>query len=125
MQSRKICISSGLMIPSQCSLEPGNKKMWGGGNIYIYIYIIFLYNSVSYHVIYIGEKNLASSMLHYIFRTFFSLRDILGTSLVAQWLRIACQCRGHRLESWSWKIPHAAEQLSPCATTTEPTCHNY
>ena len=37
----------------------------------------------------------------------------------------------------SWKIPHAAEQLSPCATTTEhalwspratttePACHNY
>ena len=23
-------------------------------------------------------------------------------------------------DSWSMKIPHAAEQLSPCATTTEP-----
>ena len=22
-------------------------------------------------------------------------------------------------------IPHTSEQLSPCATTTEPTCHNY
>ena len=22
------------------------------------------------------------------------------------------------------KIPHAAEQLSPCATTTELACHN-
>ena len=41
------------------------------------------------------------------------------------------------LEPWSGKIPHAVEQLSPCAattepvlwslwaTTTEPTCHNY
>ncbi|XP_057395351.1 EF-hand calcium-binding domain-containing protein 11-like isoform X40 [Balaenoptera acutorostrata] len=28
--------------------------------------------------------------------------------------------RGHRFEPWSRKIPHAAEQLSPCATTTEP-----
>ena len=26
-------------------------------------------------------------------------------------------------EPWSGKIPHAAEQLSPCATTTEPTRH--
>ena len=26
---------------------------------------------------------------------------------------------------WSGKIPHAAEQLSPCATTTEPACHSY
>ena len=32
----------------------------------------------------------------------------------------ACQGRGHGFEPWSGKIPHAAEQLSPCATTTEP-----
>ena len=32
----------------------------------------------------------------------------------------ACQCRGHGFESWSGKIPHAAEQLGPWATTTEP-----
>ena len=25
----------------------------------------------------------------------------------------ACQCRGHRFKSWSRKIPHATEQLSP------------
>ena len=34
-------------------------------------------------------------------------------------LESACQCRGHRFEPWSWKIPHAAEQLSLHATTTE------
>ena len=39
---------------------------------------------------------------------------------VAQWLRITCQCRGHGFKPWSGKIPHATEQLSPCATTTEP-----
>ena len=27
---------------------------------------------------------------------------------------------GHGFEPWSGKIPHAAEQLSPCAITTEP-----
>ena len=32
----------------------------------------------------------------------------------------ACQCRGHGFEPWSGKIPHAAEQLSPWATITEP-----
>ena len=31
----------------------------------------------------------------------------------------ACQCRGHGFEPWSGKIPHAVEQLSPCATATE------
>ena len=48
-----------------------------------------------------------------------------GTSLVVQWLESAAQCRGHGFEPWSVKIPHAAEQLSPCATTTEPASHNY
>ena len=32
----------------------------------------------------------------------------------------ACQCRGHRFEPWSGRIPHAAEQLGLWATTTEP-----
>ena len=34
----------------------------------------------------------------------------------------ACQCRGHGFEPWSGKIPHAAEQLGPWATITEPAC---
>ena len=36
-----------------------------------------------------------------------------------------CQCRGYGFDPWSGKIPHAVEQLSPWATTTEPTCCNY
>ena len=37
-----------------------------------------------------------------------------------------CQCRRHRFDSWSRKIPYAMEQLSPCATTTEPVrCNNW
>ena len=32
----------------------------------------------------------------------------------------ARQCRGHGFEPWSGKIPHAAEQLAPWATITEP-----
>ena len=31
----------------------------------------------------------------------------------------ACQCSRHGFEPWSGKIPHAAEQLGPWATTTE------
>ena len=34
----------------------------------------------------------------------------------------ACQCRAHGFEPWSGKIPHAAEQLGPWATTTESAC---
>ena len=32
----------------------------------------------------------------------------------------ACRCRRHSFDSWSGKIPHAEEQLSPWATATEP-----
>ena len=32
----------------------------------------------------------------------------------------ACQCRGHGFKPWSGRIPHAAEQLGPWATATEP-----
>ena len=44
----------------------------------------------------------------------------VGASLVHSGWESACQCRGHGFEPWSGKIPHATEQLSPCATTTEP-----
>ena len=50
----------------------------------------------------------------------FLFLNVLSTSLVAQWLRIRLPMQGHGFEPWSGKIPHAAEQLSPCATTTEP-----
>ena len=44
----------------------------------------------------------------------------VGTSLVAQLLRIRLPMQETQFKPWSGKIPHAAEQLSPCATTTEP-----
>ena len=49
-----------------------------------------------------------------------SKKKINRTSLVAQWLRIHLPMQGHGFEPWSGKIPHTAEQLSLCATTTEP-----
>ena len=45
-----------------------------------------------------------------------------GTSWWRSGLESACRCRGHGFEPWSGKIPHATEQLSPRATTTEPAC---
>ena len=50
----------------------------------------------------------------------FDFKNSTRASLVAQWLRIHLPMQGHGFEPWSRKIPHAAEQLSPCATTTEP-----
>ena len=51
----------------------------------------------------------------------------LWTSLVVQWLRIHWSLQG--FDPWSRKIPHALEQLSPCAITAdlkhlEPVLHN-
>ena len=36
----------------------------------------------------------------------------------------AHQCRRHRFNPWTRKMPHPVEQLSPCATATEPTLRN-
>ena len=35
-----------------------------------------------------------------------------------------CQCRGHGFDPQFGKTPHIVGQLSPCATSTEPTPHN-
>ena len=52
---------------------------------------------------------------------FFILTVYLGgNSLVAQWLRIRLPMQGTRVQALVQKIPHAMEQLGPCATTTEP-----
>ena len=32
----------------------------------------------------------------------------------------ACQSRRQGFDPWPRKIPHAAEQLNPCASTSEP-----
>ena len=44
--------------------------------------------------------------------------NTIWACLVAQWLRIRLPIQGFK--PWSGKIPHAAELLSPCATTPEP-----
>ena len=38
---------------------------------------------------------------------------------------LTCQCRRHRFDLWSRKVPHATEHLSWFTTTAEPTCSNY
>ena len=43
-----------------------------------------------------------------------------GTSLVAQWVGIHLTMQETWLDPWSGKTSHAAGQLSPCATATEP-----
>ena len=54
-----------------------------------------------------------------------ALKKIFETSLVVQWIRIHLPMKEHRLDPWSGKIPHAVEQLSPCATNTKPATCNY
>ena len=47
------------------------------------------------------------------------LKTSLGTSLVAQWIEIACQRRGRGFDPWSGKVPQAAEQLTLCVATPD------
>ena len=49
----------------------------------------------------------------------------IRTSLVAQWIETHLPVRGRGFSPWSGKTPHAAEQVSACATTTEAVCCNY
>ena len=53
------------------------------------------------------------------------IRNILGLPCWLSGKESTCQCRRHRFNPWSRKIPHAAEQLSPCTTTTEPGCRTW
>ena len=56
--------------------------------------------------------------------TIFSIKEFPGLE-VPWWLsgkESICQCRRHGFDTWSGKIPHAAEQLSPCTTTRENLC---
>ena len=48
----------------------------------------------------------------------------LGTSLVAQRLRIHPPMQGTWVRSPGREDPHAVKQLSPCATTTEPALYS-
>ena len=50
------------------------------------------------------------------------IKLVLGTSLVVQWIRIYLPTQEHGFNLCSWKMPHAVEQLGPCAVTMEPTC---
>ena len=35
------------------------------------------------------------------------------------WLRMPCQCRGHKLEPWARRVPCAPKQLDLCAAAIE------
>ena len=62
-----------------------------------------------------------SSLENGLFKSFAHFKiGLLGLPWWRSGWESACQCRGHGFEPWSGKIPHAAEQLGPWATTTEP-----
>ena len=67
--------------------------------------------------------NLLSYPNVYTLSTTFSFSKLNVFSGLPWWRsgwESACRCRGHGFELWSGRIPHAAEQLGPWATTTEP-----
>ena len=55
-----------------------------------------------------------------IYTEFLTMKKSRGLPWWRSGWESACQCRGHGFEPWSGKIPRAAEQLGPWATTTEP-----
>ena len=107
--------------------------------IYVYIYIyIYIYTHIYTHT-HIGTSSTWERKLGKTYRfSFFHIlnykklngfpakfrRKERSATLGLPWWRsgweFACQCRGHGFKPWSGRIPHAAEQLGPWATTTEP-----
>ena len=77
-----------------------------------------------------GRRSLVQATVHGVSKSQTWLSDHLKLNHLKthslglpRWLsgkESTCQCRRHRLDLWSRKIPHAVEQLSPCATTIEP-----
>ena len=67
-------------------------------------------------------------MSHQIFKTHIlkqkELRQFAGPPRCLSGKESVCQCKRLEFDPWSGKIPRAMEQLSPCATTTEPGLHN-
>ena len=66
-----------------------------------------------------GKRNLKTFWYMLIITLFFKM-DLIGLPWWCSGWESACQCRGHGFEPRSGRIPHAAEQLGPWATTTEP-----
>ena len=66
-----------------------------------------------------AKRNL-TSMQHWASDFSGFKKGILGLPWWRSGWESACQCRRHGFKPWSGKIPHAAEQLGPWATTTEP-----
>ena len=59
------------------------------------------------------------------YKGFQLFQAIYHTALAVQWLRMHLPMQGQGFDPWSGKIPHAAGQLSPCATNTEPCSRAY
>ena len=59
------------------------------------------------------------------FKTKAIKKDTRGLPWQLSGKESACQFKRQRFNPWSRKIPHAAEQLSLCATTSEPARHNF
>ena len=53
-----------------------------------------------------------SMIVLWLFKVFVKIFKTLGLPWWRSGYESACQCRGHKFEPWSGKIPRAAEQLS-------------
>ena len=93
---------------------------------WVWIFFMFChYSSIRDQILLkLAEKTLASQFDTWAkFSTFkistIQKNEVRGLSWWPSGKESTCQGRRHEFEPWSRKIPHAVEQLSPCATTTE------
>ena len=114
---------------SNCRLQGRSSQLFVN-KVFIFYFIFIFYWCIvdlQYHVSFRRTAKWISYI--HISMYFFQIFSIIGYYKILRglpWWRSgwesACRCRGHGLEPWSGRIPHAAERLGPWATTTEPAC---
>ena len=102
---------------------------WNGGHVYrgSGALICILWDSCLKHSTEVSCSEWVSMVITKFFLIVLPFRLNLkrthGAGGLPWWLsgkESTCQCRRHWFDPWAGKIPHAAERLSPCATTTVP-----
>ena len=93
-------------------------------SVWLFGFVIVTFGFQNQHAILLDYLYVYSQcnfwLLQILLNLVFSEYVFLGLPWWHSGWESACQCRGHGFEPWSGKIPYAAEQLGPWATTAEP-----
>ena len=102
-----------------CSRTDSRTHPWRGGGRETPLFFSF-WGEQSHYTSFFKIQYFSIIKVYYV-----PYRNISGTSLVAQWLRIHLPMQGTRVQSLVWEDPTCCGAAKPVSHNTEPTCHNY